>query len=255
MILPGVYTQRTPAAGDLDECWVYATIWAAKAADSQARIPGVTEFRREAGDPDDGIRDGGSIAEVEKASRAIWPHITQIRYQRNGSAAWDGLMVHLRAGRTVSLSVDSGDLPSYARFGFTGKHAVGVALRDGNLYLANPLAAQGSRPLVISEASLERAALGLLPGTGYVYAYIFVPVHHYRVSVRAGTFWFRYIRKADGTFTRERRFTLRGFSADCEQAGHLLAMGSRRSLCRLTSGVYAGSYVDTGSYGVNYREV
>lgn len=255
--LPGVYTQRTPEAGDLDECWVYATIWAAVAADPGARVPTCTEFRKAAGDPDDGFMDGGSLDEIARASAVIWPHITQLRVEGKGDLTWDILSNHLAQGRPASLAVDSGDLPLRLRFGFYGSHQIGVRRQDASVYVANPLAAQGSAPLPATEAEVRKAAFGLLDSLQIVRALVFVPVRHYRVHLRPLLRWWRYYRE-NGIWTRQQRYSPLGWEADCTAPQTVRnVMGKDRRMVRVTSGGYSvmETWLDLDSSGVTLKEV
>lgn len=154
---PGAISQvGYPGAGDLDDCWVIATIWAATASDPSLRKPTVTEFRRHAGDPDDGFMDGGSLDEVFKGSRGVWPDQPVIKY----SGDWAGFKQYVQEGRTASLAVNSARLPARMRYGFNGPHQVGIAWDDG-FVLMNPLARNGTPPQPITEAELRPAATAL----------------------------------------------------------------------------------------------
>ena len=256
--LPGVYTQRTPEAGDLDECGMFATIWAAKCADPNARIPSVREFRAAAGDPDDGVSDGWTLDEIARASAVIWPHLTQLRVEGKGDMTWDILSNHLAQGRPASLAVDSGDLPARLRFGFYGSHQIGIARRDATVFVANPLAAQGSAPLPATEGEVRKAAFGLIDSLQIVRALVFVPVRPkaFRVHLRPLLRWWRYYR-INGTWTRQARYSPLGWEADCTEAQTLTVMGKRRRMVRVTSGGYSlmETWLDLDSSGVTYKEI
>ena len=160
--LPGVFSQRSwPGAGDVDDCWVVATIWAAVAAEAAAVRPSVTTFRAAAGDPDDGQTDGGSLDEVIRGARKVWPALPVRPF---ASADFDAFLAAVRGGSPASLAVWAGKLPSGLRFGFTKAHQVGIGW-DAGLWLMNPLAASGARPLAISASALRTAAVA--PELGY----------------------------------------------------------------------------------------
>ena len=162
MALPGVFSQRSwPGAGDVDDCWVVATIWAAVAADPTAVRPSVTTFRAAAGDPDDGVTDGGSLDEVIRGARRIWPALPVRAF---ASDDFDAFLAAVRGGSPASLAVWSGKLPIGLRFGFLKAHQVGIGW-DAGLYLMNPLATSGARPLTISASALKTAAVA--PELGY----------------------------------------------------------------------------------------
>jgi hypothetical protein len=162
MALPGVFSQRSwPGAGDVDDCWVVATIWAAVAADPAAVRPSVTTFRAAAGDPDDGVTDGGSLDEVIRGARKVWPALPVRPF---ASADFDAFLAAVRSGSPASLAVWAGKLPAGLRFGFLRAHQVGIGW-DAGLWLMNPLATSGARPLAISASALKTAAVA--PELGY----------------------------------------------------------------------------------------
>lgn len=176
MILPGIFNQAVyPEAGDVDDCWVVATVWAAIAADPTLRRPTVTEYRKHAGDPDDGIRDGGSHQEVMDGARGVWPDAQIVSFFEQ-MTEWPAFMAHLRDGGVASLALISGKLPVTHQYGFLGAHQVGIAY-DGGLLIANPLAANGSAPRPIAESALRTAVAAL----GYIRAAIF---ERYPVGLR-----------------------------------------------------------------------
>jgi hypothetical protein len=165
MIVPLVLSQRTyPGAGDVDDCWVVATVWAAVASVPSIWRPSVTTFRKYAGDPDDGINDGGSIDECFKGAKGCWPSLDSTLWKAN---EFTGLLTLIKAGRPASVALDSAALPSRLRFGFYGKHQVGIAWDGTKLLCANPLAAQGSRPLTITAAELKTAMSRLVSPSAY----------------------------------------------------------------------------------------
>lgn len=167
-VLPGAFDQRVyPGAGDVDDCWIVATCWAAKASDPKISLPTVTTFRRYAGDPDDGKSDGGSLEEVIAGARGCWPDLPVTAY--NGP--WSGFIAAVGSGRIASLAVLSGRLPASYRYGFAGWHQVGIAACDSGLVMMNPLQANGSRPRAIAPSAIEYAATAL----GNVRAALFPP--------------------------------------------------------------------------------
>lgn len=163
-IFPVLNQRLYPKAGDVDDCFVVATCWAAKCVAPYLRLPDVTEFRAAAGDPDDGVSDGGSLDEIVKASRALWPQLPLTVY--NGDN-WQTFLDHVKRGGIASLAVISRLLPVEMRWGFLGAHQVGVAFTGGNFYLMNPLAPDGSPPVVIGSAQLRTAAFGLFAENGF----------------------------------------------------------------------------------------
>ncbi len=160
-----------PGAGNVDDCWVVATVWAATAFREDIHQPDVPEFRRHAGDPDDpNHADGGSLDEMVRGARGVWPGVRVERYD----GAWTGLRDRVKTGRPASLAVRASHLPSSMRFGFTGAHQIGVGWdADRTTFVvANPLAPEGSKPKAIDAAVLRDAAKAM-PFGGRVQATIF----------------------------------------------------------------------------------
>jgi hypothetical protein len=148
-----------PGAGDVDDCWVVATCWAARIAGVRD-LPTVTEFRAAANKPDKPGATGGSLTDIMRAVGVLWPDLGVVKYQ---STNWDAFALALRRGKVASLGVLSSLLPAGLRFGFGGAHQVGV-LFEGGYLVANPLAPQGSEPIPISETALRASARGLAQG-------------------------------------------------------------------------------------------
>ncbi len=160
-----------PGAGNVDDCWVVATVWAATAFREDIHQPDVPEFRRHAGDPDDpNHADGGSLDEMVRGARGVWPGVRVERYD----GAWTGLRDRVKTGRPASLAVRASHLPSSMRFGFTGAHQIGVGWdADRTTFVvANPLAPNESKPKAIDAAVLRDAAKAM-PFGGRVQATIF----------------------------------------------------------------------------------
>jgi hypothetical protein len=172
-MLPVFNQARFPQAGDVDDCWVVATIWAAKSVAPAIAVPDAKRFREAARDPDDGVRDGGNNDEMALAVRTLWPHIPLIDFR---SARWDRFMGFVREGHVASIAVLSSSLPASLQFGFPGAHQVGVAWDGSNLRLMNPLAREGSAPAVIAEAAMRKAAFDLFGGR-LMKAIVLAPLH------------------------------------------------------------------------------
>jgi hypothetical protein len=171
LIVPPVISQvGYPAAGDIDDCWVVATVWAAVAADPHAIRPTVTEFRAHAGRPDRRGPTGGTLAHVLRGSLAQWPHLAIAGYE---SSSWDVFEKRLRAGRIASLGVTSAELPANLQFGFRGGHQIGVVYINGQWLVANPLARDGAKPIACPVAYLQAAARR--HGGGKILAALFEP--------------------------------------------------------------------------------
>ena len=170
VVQPVINQVRYPGAGDVDDCWVVATVWAATVADPNAPRPTIPEFRAAAGNPDDPGPDGGTLPQVIRGAAASWSYLTIAKYQ---STDWGAFARRLADGWTASLAVIAAELPPNLRFGFSGAHQVGVVVRDGTWLVANPLAPQGSAPIPCPLDMLRQAARRF--GGGYVFAALFKP--------------------------------------------------------------------------------
>lgn len=167
-----------PGAGDIDDCAIVATFWAARAAGYTGSLPTVAEFRAAAGVPDKpgptgllntqvwrGVQ-GTVLATLHPIMRAMQP--------------WDVFADALKRGEIASVALDSSKLPSSLRYGFLGAHRVGLAWRNRWL-LANPLGPDQSAPLPIAEDTLKAAILA--NGGGFVYAVTFPPLEDSMLAV------------------------------------------------------------------------
>lgn len=145
-----------PAAGDVDDCWVLATLMAIQASAPWLWLVNVTQFRTAAGKPDTTGPSAGGVADAYKAVRALYP---QLAITLATDWTWAKVSATLKANRPAYLSVKAGLLPAALQFGFTGDHAVFVQYRNGTFYLGNPLAKPHSAVVEITEATLQKAAL------------------------------------------------------------------------------------------------
>lgn len=171
MIAPPVISQvGYPTAGDIDDCWVVATVWAAVAADPYAYRPTVTYFRAKAGRPDLPGATGGTLEHIMAGAWRTWPYMTIAKY---ASTDWSLFDRRLRQGWSASLGVISAELPTGLQFGFRGAHQVGVVYSGGRYLVANPLARTGSAPIACPLADLQAAARK--HGGGKILAALFKP--------------------------------------------------------------------------------
>jgi hypothetical protein len=164
----GVFSQISwYGVGDIDECWIIATYWALVATGVMTReqLPSIAEFREAAGRPDKPGASGGNNYVIMKALKTMAPDADASLFI--GGMA--NFTKQLKLGYVASLSVLSGALPAYLRFGFSGAHQVSVYYKAGKFYVANPLAKEGSGLLQISAADLAKAA-GALFGDGLLHA-------------------------------------------------------------------------------------
>lgn len=237
-----------PGVGDIDDCWVVATIWAIRRETRQTtHLPNCKVYRAAAGDPDDGRKDGGTLDEIAQGASRLYPHINFIKYAKpNG---WAGLVALLDKGYTVSIATKSSYLPRAYRFGFLGTHQIAAFKRDGKFYIMNPLQPQGSAPMRISEASLKSAVYHF--ANGWVMGLVVPNINLGKFVMKASkpTLYKRWSRRPNGTWTYSVRTTLKGWSATACPPETFTAGGKRRKLAFISTGGNAGYYVEVT--GVN----
>jgi hypothetical protein len=174
--LPLVINQVVyPYAGDVDDCWVVATLWGVRYHFPHIALPNIRDFRYWAGNPDRPGATGGNNGDIQLAINHYWPHAGFVREDRYGNAGWSFIEQQCDAGKVFSIALNSGSLPSTYRYGFYGAHRCGIAKRGGSWYIMNPLAPQGSRPRSISEADLKWACMTLHGAENFLIAYLFPP--------------------------------------------------------------------------------
>lgn len=163
-----VFSQRAwpghdprPGSGgpDIDDCAVVATIQAVNVTSPWLKLVGTTAFRRAAGNPDDpNAPDGLTEAQVVAGIIGCWPvlrgHLTRMRGE-----SWTNFVRIAEAGHPITVAIDSSKLPEPLRFGFTGRHRVALAYRNGQLLYANPLARVYSRWLRIDWDDVRAAVM------------------------------------------------------------------------------------------------
>lgn len=145
MQLSQVFNQKAwPRAGDVDDCWVVSAIQCTNTVFPWLHLPDVTQFRAAAGDPDDGVSDGGNSAEIVKGSVGVWPVLTgRLRAFR---LSWEAFVAYVNAGHPASIALMTGKLPAGLNHGQATNiaHQCSVARpKQGSgepLYFANPLA-------------------------------------------------------------------------------------------------------------------
>jgi hypothetical protein len=146
--------------GDYDDCWVLSSIQCVHAVAPWLRLPSSRAFRKAAGDPDDGYRDGGTLGEIVKGVETMWPryfngHLTQRR-----GASWQTFVEDVELERPVSVATISAKLPTRLQFGFGGYHQISVAKNaKGDWLVANPLAPVYSRWVKVQPAEMKAAVM------------------------------------------------------------------------------------------------
>ena len=168
MIYPVINQVTYPLVGDVDDCSVIATFWAARDSGYMGSLPTVPEFRRAAGVPD---RPGPSGID----NYHVWLGVQGTELRVLGGTFWNvdwaPFARTVRQGSSASLAVLSSKLPANLRFGFQGAHRIGVAFDGSTFVVANPLAHGGSAPLPCPELSLRNAAYAV--SAGYALAVTF----------------------------------------------------------------------------------
>jgi len=239
----GALNQKVyPGVGDIDDCWVVATIWAVRRATHQNRnLPSCPTYRAAAGDPDDGYKDGGTVDEIVQANNRLYPQITDVKYAKQ--YGWTGFVGYLNKGYTASLAVRSSYLPRSLRYGFLGTHQIAVFKRAGKFYIMNPLKPKGSAPTAISESALKTATYKF--ANGWVMADLVPPINLGKVVVKAQgiRFW---SRKTNGGWSASSR-TTRGFSAICTPPKVYTVNGVKRKMVFLSTTGYAGKWIELNS--------
>lgn len=164
-----VFSQRDwTRAGDLDDCWVLSSLQAVNCAAPWLYLPAVPGFRKAAGDPDDGHRDGGSINEIVKGVTTLYPEFTGKLKAMRG-VTMQALGSSLRAGHPVSVALMQAKLPKELQCGSSNDVAHQCTLRstsNGHLQFANPMVPHtGTRWADIELAQVRPAILAYGNGT------------------------------------------------------------------------------------------
>lgn len=239
----GALNQKVyPGVGDIDDCWVVATIWAIRNKTHQSQnLPNCKTYRAAAGDPDDGYKDGGTIDEITQANNRLYPNVADIKYTKQ--YGWAGFVGYLNKGYTASLAVRSAYLPRAQRYGFLGTHQIAVYKSAGKFYIMNPLQPKGSAPTVISETALKTATYKF--ANGWVMASLIPPINLGKVAVKAQgiRFW---SRTAGGKWSASSR-TTRGFTAICTPPVVYNVNGTKRKMVFLSTTGYGGKWIELNS--------
>lgn len=160
-----------PGAGDVDDCWVVATVIAVLDNAEWEVKPSITWARGAANDPDDGDTDGGTIDETYRMAKRIWRDIPKKKL-RNANA--DTVLGLVKKGWNLSAAVLSSELPAEHRFGFNGLHQVAMEWDEG-FRLANPLAKDGSDARSITMRQIKRACTGFTGRTNTISGLLVAP--------------------------------------------------------------------------------
>src|SRR5687768_13980685 len=158
-----VFSQTTwPGIGDIDDCWVLASMQAVHAVAPWLKLPGVKRFRAEANRPDSPNRpDPGDEHDMARALRRLYP---DLRIEVVDGGDFSDFAAKVESGRPAALIVRSSALPDDLQHGFKEIHAITVAFDDElGWVVANPLAKAHSKPEPIQKKALEKAVKGFKP--------------------------------------------------------------------------------------------
>lgn len=142
-----VFSQRTwTGVGDLDDCWVLSSIQSAHAVAPWLHLPTSPSFRKAAGDPDDGNKDGGSIAEIIRGVTTAWPDFEGKLTALRSVTPWT-LKAAAAKGHPLSVALMLDKLPPELRYGSKAvvAHQCTIVQKGDRILFANPLAPMGSR--------------------------------------------------------------------------------------------------------------
>jgi hypothetical protein len=173
LLIEQTFSQKVwPKAGDIDDCWVVATLQCANAVAPWLPLLDVTEFRAFAGDPDNGVDDGGNVDDIMKGITAAWPELVKGCTAVRGWT-WERVLTEIKGGRPFDACVISARLP--VNYGFLKAHQVTLFQEPGvGLHICNPLAPDRSEPPRIATASAQAACEAY--GNGKVYGVLFPTV-------------------------------------------------------------------------------
>lgn len=151
-----VFNQKAwPKVGDTDDCWVLASLQAVHTVAPWLRLPDAKQFRTAAGVPDiEGVDDPGNQKKMARGIRTLFP---DLKVAPVNDMSFADFAVEVKRGRPAALIVDAGALPLKHRFGFTGIHAITVAVVRDRWRVMNPLAKPHSKPMKIEQDDLRTA--------------------------------------------------------------------------------------------------
>lgn len=142
------------------DCWVMTALQCVNMVAPWLRLVSIPIFRKAAGDPVDGIRDGGTLDEIIKGVETLWPRYFRGHLTRHRGASWARFTEDVDLERPVSVAVISSKLPTRLQFGFMSYHQISVAKNAAGDWLAfNPLAEPYSRPIKVNPAELKPAVM------------------------------------------------------------------------------------------------
>lgn len=159
-----VFSQRDwPGIGDIDDCWVLASLQAVHTVAPWLKLPGVKFFREKANKPDvQGQLDVGDEHDMARGLEALYP---TLEIEVVDGMPFSQFADLVKSGRPAALVVKAGDLPAAMQTTYKGIHAITVAFDDEKQewLVADPLARAHSKPVPIARADLRKAVKGFKP--------------------------------------------------------------------------------------------
>jgi hypothetical protein len=159
-----VFSQTAwPGIGDVDDCWVLASLQAVHTVAPWLKLPGVKVFREKANVPDvQGQLDVGDEHDMARGLAGLYPNLP---IEVADGMPFPEFVEQVRSGRPAAVVIRAGDLPQELQHVYQGIHAVTVAFDDesGDLLIADPLAKPHSKPVPIAQPALRAAIKGFQP--------------------------------------------------------------------------------------------
>jgi hypothetical protein len=143
------------------DCWVLSGLQCIAATAPWLPFRSIQAYRKAAGDPKDGNRDGGTLEEIARGATTLFPDHYKGRLAIQKAKAWDVFTAYAEAHHPLSVAVNSAKLPTRLQFGFKGAHQVTLAVRySGQWVVANPLQPWPSRWIKVNPAEMKPAVMG-----------------------------------------------------------------------------------------------
>lgn len=155
--------------GTINDCWVMAPSMCVLATTPWVTIPGITVFRANAGDPEDGVTDGGAISEIIRGVETTWPiYKDKLKGKRNAERSV--IVNDLDEGRALSIRLMIGALPQRLRYTTSNvAHECALLKKNGEYRFANPLAPMPSRWDTVNLEDILPAMRAYTNGNGHTY--------------------------------------------------------------------------------------
>ena len=126
--------------GDVDSCGYISALQCAWAVAPWVFLESEKALRAAAGDPDDGIRDGTTLAEIKAAAEGCYPAFKG-KCAVLSRVTWSRFVTEAKDNHPMSVSLMASKLPTRLRHGFAGAHQCSLVVKaDGRVLWADPLA-------------------------------------------------------------------------------------------------------------------